>query len=176
MTMRPIIPTIALLLAGCATAPGTGTYPSLAKRPIESGGTSASAPAPTPAVTTPGDDTALTDQVARLTAQAREGAATFDKGFPDAERQAQAAAKSAVSSDAWVNAQIAVSALESARNDCVSALAALDTLYAERANAQVEGQASGGTDMIDTARQQVLAIVDSQNDRLDRIKALLPQA
>ena len=72
-------------------------------------------------------------------------------------------------------AQTALSALESARNDSVSALASLDVLYVERSNAAAEGKVSGGIETIDAARTSALAIVDSQNDRLDALKGRLAQ-
>jgi hypothetical protein len=86
-----------------------------------------------------------------------------------------AAKGASVSSDAWVAAQVAISALESARNDSVSALASLDTLYVTRTNAVADGKAAGGLEDIDAARAAALALVDQQNDRIDAMKARLPQ-
>lgn len=173
MNLRPLLPSLALLLAGCTPAPG-GSYPSLAKRPIEGGGPVANAPAPS-LPSAPMSDPALDSEVSKLELQAQAGSAAFDKAYPDAERRARAASPSAVSSEAWVAAQTAISGLESVRNDSVSALAGLDTLYSQKINAIADGQAANGQDTIDMVRRDVLAIVDSQNDRLDRLKALLPQ-
>jgi len=117
----------------------------------------------------------LVQSVDRLTAQAQAGGTAFDKAWPAADKAARAASGSAVSSEAWVAAQTALSALESARNDSVSALASLDVLYVERSNAAAEGKVSGGIETIDAARASVLAIVDSQNDRLDALKGRLAQ-
>lgn len=80
-----------------------------------------------------------------------------------------------MSSEPWVAAQLAISTLETARNDSVSALASLDVLYVERSNAVAEGRAAGGTGQIDAARSSVLAGVDSQNDRIDALKGRLAQ-
>ncbi len=80
-----------------------------------------------------------------------------------------------MSSESWVTAQLAISALEAARNDSVSALASLDTLYVERSNALAEDQAKGGVEQIDAARKVALAIVDAQNDRIDAVKGRLAQ-
>jgi hypothetical protein len=181
MNLRRLLPTIALFLSGCA---GTLTgYPSLAKRPIENAPAGeAATPAPsgsaptTPAPTTPAPtatDPALQAQIARLTAQAQSGAAAFDKAWPDADRAARAAAGSPVSSDPWVAAQLAISALEAARNDSVSALASLDMLYAERSKAVADGRSVGGIEQIDAARATALASVDAQNDRIDALKSRL---
>lgn len=170
--MRPFIPSLALLLAGCAGTATSGGYPSLAKRPFES-----AAPATLPVIASATqDDPALDAEVERLNVQVKAGADGFDRVYPRAEALARAAASSAVSSEAWVSAQGAVSELESARNDAVSALAGLDTLYAVRVNAVAAGTAAGGADAIDAARSAALAIIDSQNDRLDVLKAMLPQA
>ncbi|HEX7784343.1 MAG TPA: hypothetical protein VF509_16205 [Sphingobium sp.] len=173
MNLRPLLPSLALLLAGCVGAPD-GPYPSLARRPIESGGTAANAPAPS-LPTAPMSDPALDGEVAKLEMQAQAGAAAFDRAYPDAQRRAEAASKAAISSEAWVAAQVAISGLESARNNSVSALAGLDSLYTNRINALADGEAAAGADTIELARREALSTVDSQNDRLDGLKALLPQ-
>ncbi len=171
MFTRRFIPTIALLLTGCASAPGG--YPSLARRAIETAPMagvvpSASTPAPAP-------DPALDREIAALKAQADKGAAAFESAYATADRLTRAAADAAVSSDAWVAAQQAISNVEAARNDSVSALASLDTLYVRRADAVAGGQAQGGMEAIDAARAAVLASVDGQNDRVDALKGRLQQ-
>ena len=169
MILRRLLPSIALFLSGCA---GTLTgYPSLAKRAVENApvGEAPAAPAPVEA------DPALLAQVDRLAVQARAGSAAFDKAWPGADRATRAAAGAAVSSESWVTAQLAISALEAARNDSVSALASLDTLYVERSNALAEDKVKGGVEQIDAARKVALAIVDSQNDRIDAVKGRLAQ-
>lgn len=169
MILRRLLPSIALFLSGCA---GTLTgYPSLAKRAVENApvGEAPAAPAPV------GADPALLAQVNRLAVQAQAGSAAFDKAWPGADRGTRAAAGAAVSSESWVAAQLAISALEAARNDSVSALASLDTLYIERSNALAEDKAEGGVEQIDAARKVALAIVDAQNDRIDAVKGRLAQ-
>lgn len=169
MFNRRFIPTIALLLSGCAGA--HESYPSLARRPIETAPI-AEVIAPAPAVAA---DSKLDADIARLLAQADKGSAAFDAAYVRANKLTQTASSAAVSSDAWVAAQLAISNLESARNDSVSALASLDTLYVERMNAVAEGKAQGGVDGIDSARASVLASVDAQNDRVDALKGRLKQ-
>ena len=169
MILRRLLPSLALFLSGCAQTL-TG-YPSLAKRAVENAPVAEPVAAPVPVEADP----ALQAQVDRLSAQAQAGSAAFDKAWPAADRAARAAAGAAVSSERWVAAQLAISALEAARNDSVSALASLDTLYVERSNAVAEGQARGGAEQIDVARRAALAIVDSQNDRVDAIKGRLAQ-
>lgn len=169
MNLRRLLPSLALFLSGCAST--FQGYPSLAKRAIEGAPIAEAAPAPSPVAPEP----ELVQNVDRLTAQAQAGGTAFDKAWPAADKATKAASGSAVSSEAWVAAQTALSALESARNDSVSALASLDVLYVERSNAVSEGKVSGGIDAIDAARGSALAIVDSQNDRLDSLKGRLAQ-
>ncbi|MDO7835267.1 hypothetical protein Q4610_09405 [Sphingobium sp. HBC34] len=169
MTPRRLLTALALLLSGCAGAPQS--YPSLAKRPIESAPLAEVAPPPAPAPA----DSALSAEISRHVAQADKGAAGFDAALARADKAVRAASGTSVSSDAWVAAQVAISALEAARNDSVSALASLDTLYVTRSNAIADGKAAGGLDDIAAARSAALALVDQQNDRIDAMKARLPQ-
>jgi hypothetical protein len=169
MTPRRLLAALALFLSGCAGSPQN--YPSLAKRPIESAPVAEVAPPPAPAPA----DAALSKEIASHVAQADKGAAGFDAAAAAADKAVRAASGSAVSSDAWVAAQVTISALETARNDSVSALASLDTLYVERSNAIADGKARGGLEDIDAARSAALALVDQQNDRIDAMKARLPQ-
>ena len=169
MILRRLLPSLALFLSGCAETL-TG-YPSLAKRAVENAPVAEPVAAPAPVEADP----ALQAQVDRLAAQAQTGSAAFDRAWPAADRATRSAAGAAVSSEAWVAAQLAISALEAARNDSVSALASLDTLYVERSNAVAEGKARGGVEQIDVARKAALGIVDSQNDRIDAVKARLAQ-
>ncbi len=170
MTPRRLIASLALILSGCAGAPGS--YPSLAKRSIESAPMQEAPAPPIPQKA----DAALVAQIKGFTDQAARGASAFDTAFARADKAASAAKGAAVSSDAWVAAQVAISALEAARNDSISALASLDTLYVQRTNDVADGKASGGVDEIDAARKATLKMVDDQNDRIDAMKARLPQA
>jgi hypothetical protein len=169
--MRPLLTSLALFLSGCVAAVSDG-YPSLAPRRSETAEVAPEQPAVRPSAT---EDPALQAEIERLGAQADAGSKAFDRDYPDAERSVRAAQGAAVSSEAWVSAQVAISGLETSRNEAVSALAALDTLYAERVNAVADGRAQGGADAIDDRRRDVLGAVDSQNDRLDALKSQIPQ-
>lgn len=169
MNPRRILTALALFLSGCAGAPQS--YPSLAKRPIESAPMATVAPPSAPV----GADAALSAEIARHVGQADKGAAAFDAAYARADNLVGAASGASVSSDAWVAAQVAISALESARNDSVSALASLDTLYVQRSNAIADGSAGGGLADVDAARSAALSLVDQQNDRIDAMKGRLRQ-
>lgn len=172
MILRRFLPSLALFATGCATVPAEGGgYPSLARRPMEIRGAEQASGAGAAVSADPAVDAA----VMRFSAQSAVGAAAFDSGYDGARRLVGAASGAAVSSEAWVAAQAAITTLESGRNDSVSALASLDTLYVERAQAIADGKAAGGIDAIDAARAGALAAVDSQNDRLDALKAMLTQ-
>src|SRR3546814_16618100 len=68
-------------------------------------------------------DPALVSEVEGLVQKARKASAIFDANVSGAQQKAAEAAGSAVSSEAWVAAQLAISTLESDRYDSVSALA-----------------------------------------------------
>ena len=168
MKLKAFIHMFALVLAGCASG-ADGDYPSLARRPIESNGSEAASPVQAEVR----EDPALTKEVGELVTKAKSGAAAFDAGLESARAKVNAAAGSAVSSEAWVAAELAISTLESERYDSVSALASLDTLYVRHINAIAGGQAEDGNNVIDRARAEVAAIVDRQNDVLDGLRARL---
>ncbi|RVT42147.1 hypothetical protein [Sphingobium algorifonticola] len=174
MILRPLLSSLALLLSGCAAGVAdTNPYPSLARRPVETRDYATPEPSPT-LVPSPADVAADAD-AARFAQQADAGAMMFDKAYGEAERLTRTASGAAVSSEPWVAAQAAISGLEAARNDSVSALAALDTLYTARASAIADGTQSGDLTPLETARTRALAAVDSQNDRIDALKAMLAQ-
>lgn len=152
-------------------------YPSLLPRPVESrdrdkeaataareAGVSA---APAAA------DPALVAEVDALAVRAAEAAAAFDRSYGEGSRTAAAASGAVAGSEAWVTAQQWISVLQSDRYGSVAALATLDTLYAARANSDDPAQAAADLAVIAAARGPVVAMVDSQNDRLDALSLRL---
>src|SRR3546814_913770 len=116
MKARAYIQMLTLLLAGCVGGGGDG-YPSLARRPVES--------PPEEKVVAPAEeaipaDPALVSEVEGLVQKARKASAIFDANVSGAQQKAAEAAGSAVSSEVWVAAQLAISTLESDRYDSVS--------------------------------------------------------
>jgi len=150
-------PFVALLGFGPASlanaTPSSSSYPSLAPRPVES----------------------RERDVQALSTRASDAARLFDAAFADSRGAIAAARGAAPGSEAWVMAQQAISRLDADRYACVTALASLDTLYAERSMLEDIGRAKADIATIDGVRLRVLAMVDSQNDRLDSLKAALSQ-
>jgi len=148
-----------LLAAGCA-APGP--YPSLAPRPAEKAyAEDAEERQPTPQP----DDPALASEIDRLLAEAKAGAAEFDSALPAAQSAASAAG--AAGSDAWIEAQQALSRLETARARTTAAIADLDRLAVERVGAGTLG--SGDSERLRRATGEMQALADAQADRLQRL-------
>lgn len=169
-----------LVLSACASMTQDGRdYPSLARRPAETarvGGEVTPDPAAQPEQAQPSPaDSALLKQLAALSTQADKGKGAFERAYAEVAPGISAASGAAVSSDAWVAAQVDLARLEEARYDSVYALASLDTLYADRMKAQAEGATQGGIAEILAARRIALANVDAQNDRIDALKAALRQ-
>lgn len=181
MSMRPLFALMAFLLSACAggvSQDGRG-FPSLARRPIESQESADSEAAEVGAVVAPApvpsDEAALRDHIAALSRQAGQGGAKFDALFGQISGSIRVSASAPVASEQWVVAQEALGRLEQARYDSVYALASLDVLYVERMKDVADGKAVGGVEEIGTERDKVLAMVDSQNDRVDQLRGVLKQ-
>ncbi|HCJ22795.1 MAG TPA: hypothetical protein DHV64_14940, partial [Erythrobacter sp.] len=76
-----------------------------------------------------------------------------------------AAAGSAIGSDSWATAQVALADLDSARSIAATALGDLDILYTA---ATVQAQDSAA---IAAARETVIALVREEDDVLARLRA-----
>ena len=155
------------LLAGCA---GTASerYPSLATRDVERAeGTFEPVPGrqlevPQVPVTMPGS---LDERLAALVEQARGAHAEFTGAVPAAERRVGAAAGSAIGSDSWATAQVALADLDSARSNAAIVLGELDTLYTA-----ATVQAEDATAIVE-ARNTVIALVSEEDSVLERLRA-----
>ena len=157
------------LLAACASS-GSGKYPSLATRPGERvSGTAepVAAPAPPPATATTGS------RIARLRTQAQTAHARFGERRASAATLSVAAKGSAVGSEAWSVAQIALASLEAARSEAMIALADLDSLYVDAKNAAVMTDGSGDVDAIGAAREDVIAMIGEEDATLANLRGRL---
>lgn len=118
---RILLSALILSLTGCAEA---GKYPSLNPRPIEAKaeGLLADPTAPeVPLAPATAETRSKIDAALRL---AQGGVSAFDAALPRARSAANAAG--AKGSESWINAQMAVSALEQHRGPVKSALADLE--------------------------------------------------
>ena len=165
------IPLFLLLLAS-ACAGGPGGYPSLGKRAAEVTPSIVSQ-APISAPESASAEPELKSRLAELTGMAERARAAFDARYDDVARQVRAAGAAPVSSESWVAAHVALGKLEETRYGSDFALASLDTLYGERADAVALGKASGGLAEIAAARDAVSAIVAGQNGRMEALRGIL---
>ena len=153
-------------LASCATA--TDTYPSLAIRDVERAQGQfdpiPAKPLAIPEVLTPGTGS-LSDRLAALAASAAISHKSFLANAPIATRLANAAGASAIGSDVWASAQVALADLDSARSSTAIALADLDTLMVASA-VQAEDVSA-----IELIRQQVLRQIGVEDETLARLRA-----
>ena len=161
---------IALFLAVTALAACVpqGDVPSLAVRPAERDRTTL--PPVRPAVEVP-SDAALRQRIAELLSAASEGDRTFDAAFGPTE--AVIARAGAPASENWVEAQMALSRLEAARNDTSRALVELDRLAIDRATVPTN---EADYAAILAAIASVEAISAVQQQRLDVLRARLSRS
>lgn len=172
---RPLAPLLcsilALALSGCASS---GNYPSLARRPAERirGSAEVVTPRPPPPDVTAPPSTDLKTRLASLVEQARMAHQRFVETRDHTEKLIAAASDSAVASDKWSAANIALADLESTRSDSMIALADLDELYvAERM--KHFNSVTPTAKAIDSARDQIEAWVADENSVLTRLHTQL---
>jgi len=152
-------------LEACAS---TGSYPSLAKREAErvTGTEEQAAPAAPEPETPP--SAALEANVEQLLDQATSAHGEFEKGRESTQRTVSAAKGSAVASEKWVAAEVALATLESARSGAITALSEIDQLYADERVAKPR-TVTPSAKLLGSAREQVRALVQEENDTLGEI-------
>ncbi|ATY31375.1 hypothetical protein [Sphingomonas psychrotolerans] len=159
------LPALLLALAGCTQSPDA--YPSLLPRPIES--QSFAEPARPAAVAAP--DAALDARIAEASAGLQTGRQRFAAAAQEAEAKVAVARGVAEGSEAWLNAQTALSNLESLRAPTLATLAALETMASERGQA---GQPPYPA--LDSAVAAADALATAQGDRIGALEAALAGA
>ncbi|WP_088311536.1 hypothetical protein [Novosphingobium sp. B 225] len=160
---------ILLICSACtlsACASDAASYPSLARRPVERVTGSAPVVTPSPEAPAPASSATL-GKLDSLLGEARAA----DRKFRDKQAAARglvsAAAGSAMGSEAWSVATIALSELESARSQTALPMAELDALYV---SAVVDGQSAGE---IAAARNTVQGLLSDESAAIDALKAQL---
>ena len=149
---------LAACLAGCVSH---GPFPSLAPRPAEQEDWTEEPVHAAPAVA---DDAALRARIAALLSQARDGERAFNADLPAAERAT--AHVGAEGSDSWIEAQQAISRLEAARGRTDEAAGELHQMRLARSG---EPTSAADLEALDAAIEDVRALVERQQQRLDRI-------
>lgn len=167
---------LALFAVGALDAPVTARpYPSLSKRPVESRDRLSEADvstAPAPVQPAPADP-ALVKTIDDLQQKATASDAAFASELARGRKTIDKASGAPPVSEAWVDAQVVITALDTARYDSIASLATLDTLHVEHMNNGDGARVAADLATIDPARSTVLAMVDSQNDTLDKLRQSL---
>lgn len=138
---------LAVTLSGCAGMQNVSGYPSLAPRPIEqrvAAGTAEPAGPPMPAPVS----ATLVQAIAALGQDADAGEAAFRTALSDLGDIVRAGRGAATGSEAWAQAQAALSRIIIARAPTTLALTELDRL------ALTQADAAGGSVPTDLAAQQ----------------------
>ena len=159
--MKPLALSFVLLLGGCVSQ---GPFPSLAPRE----GEQLAIEEPVREAVEVPSDSGLRLRVLELRQQAARG----DRAFDAALRPAEAAVGSAGApgSDRWIEAQQAISRLESARAETTLALAQLDRLRAGRTDLPTSRD---DMEAIDGMFALVEGIAAVQQDKIDRLRATI---
>lgn len=149
-------------LAACAS--DAGSYPSLARRPVERISGTAPVVPPAPEASPAPLAAELVDRLDRLVAQARSADARFRQNSGRTRALIGGASGAAVASESWAVATVALADLESQRSQAMIALADLDALYA------AETVKLGDASAIRAARDQVIAMVAEEDAVLNALK------
>ena len=149
---------IVLAVAGCTTG---GDFPSLAPRAVEQ----LSFEEPVKVDPPVAADPALSAQANALLAEARQGDRIFDTAYGQALPRVRAGG--AARSDSWVQAQEAISRVETARTVTSGALADLDRLITDQSDDPVNDATWGE---VIAAREAAQALVDEQDRRLGTLR------
>jgi hypothetical protein len=153
---------LVILTSGCAKM---GEFPSLAKRPFETGGAPA---ANAPAITTT-PDPALPARLAAITSKARSGETAFATNYNAALRTVSAAGGASAGSEAWIEAQLAISRLEPLRSPAQSALLSVD----DESRRSEGSQSMIDRERIAAARADVSAIAEAQTAQVQQLLSRL---
>jgi hypothetical protein len=159
--------TVALLLAGCASV--EGDFPSLSKRPYETGNP-VDVPAATPAPLTTALPADLKTRTDALVARGRQAHLAFEAALPAVRAASQSASGAAPGSEAWVNAHMILSRADGARSDGVAALGDMDQLIARERD---KGADPGLIALLAEPQGQLAAIVNQDTAEINRLANLI---
>ncbi|MXP31847.1 hypothetical protein GRI94_08425 [Erythrobacter jejuensis] len=155
-------------LAACASA--STEYPSLSVRDAERIEGQFNSPSTAPVAAQPALPSAdLRDRLAQLKAEASTAHTAFLGAAPAATQKVDAARGTAIASDRWAIAQVALADLDSHRSKTAVALADLDILFTERAIALEQRGAVAET------RETVTRMIAEEDAVLSRLRGELSQ-
>lgn len=157
-------------VSGCAMQ--KGDFPSLAKRPFENG-PSIAEPDPVQPPATANLSPALQAAVSDVVAISMAANGKFMDSLPAVRNRVRAARNSAVSSEAWVVAQMEMAALEMTRSPSVEALADMDRLYLQQLRAEMDGAAAGSAAIVGRYQEQVRRQVSDQQSAIDELREMI---
>jgi hypothetical protein len=167
MSLRSLLtpPLLGLLASACAVS---DSYPSLLPRAAEKQSLAEPvAPAPEAAVADP----ALDVQIAQALRTLQERTAAFDAAATRAATRVAAAGRSPAGSEAWLDAQVALAELDTARSATLDVVSTLDDLAGTRAMALAPDYPAL-TAALDRAR----AKGDAQRARIIELQGVLAPA
>jgi len=150
-------------LGGCSTV---ADHPSLAPRAIERFTTTEPAPAPPPPVAMP-EDASRQERTRLLLAQAIESDARFQERLAEVRTVVASGSGAAPGSEAWVQAQQAISRIETLREPVSRTLADLDQLQIDAAQAGIGTEAEGE---LASAIQKVASIDARQEEEIAALR------
>jgi len=150
-------------LGGCSTV---ADHPSLAPRAIERFTTTEPAPAPPPPAALP-EDASRQERAGLLLAQAIESDARFQERLAEVRTVVASGSGAAPGSEAWVQAQQAISRIETLREPVSRTLADLDQLQIDAAQAGIGTEAEGE---LASAIQKVASIDARQEEEIAALR------
>lgn len=145
-------------LAGCVSS---GPFPSLAPRPDER----LAIEEPVREAPQIADDSALRVRINTLVSEVRSGGAEFERDYDSAARALSRSG--AEGSDSWVEAQMALSRIETARGRTDAAAAELHQIAVARA---AEPTSPGDQAALQAAIEEADGIVAAQQARVNRLR------
>jgi len=158
---------LALLTQACAPI---ADHPSLAPRAIErfsvdeEPATAAPQPSPLPA------NASQDQRISALVAKARDGDASFQQRLHESRAIVEQGIGASVGSEAWVQAQQALTRAEAARTVVTDSLADIEAVQLAAAQA---GSAATGSAMIESARTDISALEASERAQIDALRTRL---
>ncbi|AJP71531.1 hypothetical protein [Sphingomonas hengshuiensis] len=163
--MRSLVIFAGIALTGCTQNPTR--YPSLLPRPIES--QSMAEPVRTPAVATP--DAALESRLPQILAEVETADRAFAVAAGEAEAKIAVARGLPAGSGPWLDAQAALSRLETLRAPTLTTLSDLERMVLDRGQAGLPAYPA-----LDSTVAKVDATVTAQGDRIGALEAALAGA